>query len=97
MKDNKLLAKYLGIPYFIDEDDSGKAWLDHNDQWHPESNWNQLMMVVEKIEEDKNVVLFDIHGNQTNIYYYWGEDMAIEGDTKIEAVYNACVKYIKNK
>ena len=60
------------------------------------SNWNWLMEVVEKIEEmadwslellttDKKAYQMLIHLSNTNVIV----------ETKIEAVYNACVEFIK--
>ena len=79
MKNNKLLAEYLGFKTNFGHD----LVQDKKDQmyrtyytpaynfplWDPDFNWNQLMMVVEKIEEENGVVEFNIEGSDANIAY----------------------------
>jgi len=100
MKDNKLLAEYMEF-----ETDGYNGFdyrsLQFNSNlcvWQPNKDWNHLMMVVEKIEKENGVVEFNIEGSDANIAYQDGEDrmwIIRSGKTKIEAVYNACVEYIK--
>ncbi len=94
MKDNKLLAEYIGkdvkeftwnnwdilISAHVDPILEG---IDYTHIWQPESNWNQLMMVVEKILEELYLLS----------EYYEGLADALQ-KANIEAVYNACVEYI---
>ena len=109
MENNKLLAEYLGykrknvkndVQDYIYTTKDGIGM--YEDDWHPHDDWNQLMMVVEKIEEGCSGfipwlficrVLSDKGKYQagilSNIFSY--------GDTKIQAVYNACVEYIRAK
>lgn len=114
---NKLLARYLGKEVreftwkhetmLISKNcdpiiDTRIIWSDV--VWTPNSKWNQLMRVVEKIEEEKTQV--EIVGRECSIFdmdapyaYSHRENMMAHdiGTTKIQAVYNACVEYIKTK
>lgn len=106
IKDNKLLAEYLGrkVKEFKWKDET---FLIPNDSdpivdvdiafWSPNSNWNQLMAVVEKIEEDTDVWI-DILFVSCHIYKVIDIPLIIGiGDTKIKAVYAACIGYIKTR
>jgi len=86
--DNRLIAEFMGI---------GSDYLKYN------SNWNWLMEVVEKIES-----LTDINSSGCfmvlesigfNAKFILDDGTRIfnpcKGETKIEAVYNACVEFIK--
>ena len=100
MKDNNLLAEYLeftihGYGYNGPGDYEHKGYYKgaglfcNVNDWNPDSNWNQLMMVAEKIEKEKGINLAAIammnrHNNRI-------------AKTNIEAVYNACVEYINQK
>ena len=92
MKDNKLLAEYLGIYKEIVEDhklpDSfhRRLFTNEGNEWQPNSNWNQLMMVVKKILKE-----LDEAGDWCE-KLHWGL-----ANADIVAVYNACVEYIKSK
>ncbi len=101
MENNKLLAEYLGLKMqefiwddvkYLIPDDSDPIMDEDILYWNPNKDWNQLMMVVEKIEEGLGAVI--INRNRCEIY---PDEKPIEtiSDTKIEAVYNACVEYIK--
>jgi len=65
-----------------------------------ESDWNWLMEVVEKIESLGGAVCI---GNCVMIIFYLTDVMGesysktreLIGETKIQAVYNACVEFIK--
>ena len=57
------------------------------------SDWNWLMEVVEKIESIKGTQIF-INGISCEIIFK-GEIISKHFNTKIEAVYNACVNFIK--
>ncbi len=67
-----------------------------------ESDWNWLMEVVEKIESLGGAVCIG-NGNCVMIIFYLTDVMGesysktreLIGETKIEAVYNACVEFIK--
>jgi hypothetical protein len=96
-KDNKLIAKFMGLTIITDNisyfDTNYKPLKKYNEDW----NW--LMEVVEKIEnlEDGEFSVeitnncceingFEIH---TNLF------ICNNSETKIQAVYNACVDFIK--
>ena len=82
---NKLLAEFLGVQH-------QKMAMNFN------SNWNILIDVVEKIEDlgytfsiKLNWVKINKKHNKDNfIVIRWEQDK-----TKIEAVYNGCVEFIK--
>ena len=65
------------------------------------TDWNRLMQVVEKIESIKietYKVRVDIYFNCCQINpTHWEQLISIYGnkETKIEAVYNACIEFIK--
>ena len=60
-------------------------------------NWNSLMEVVEKIENHSEFcdVLFAPNGCAIDVNIKNGFHYCIDCDTKIKAVYKACVKFIK--
>ena len=96
---NKLIAEFIGYKEYVNE---GAIQLYIKDevvksigQLDFHSDWNWLMEVVEKIESigftfetKKNWARITRKGE--NIILRWEEDK-----TKIEAVYNACVEFIK--
>jgi len=110
MKDNKLLAEYMGnkVKEFTWHD-SVVLIPEHSDPitdnltdiyiWNPKTDWNQLMMVVEKIEGEDEWIDVSISRNHCCIDK--GDSTIVPTNwqikTKIEAVYNACVEYIKSK
>ena len=64
------------------------------------SDWNWLMEVVEKIEEteiENNILMLESIGNEAKFIYDDGCRFLNSniGETKIEAVYNACIEFIK--
>jgi hypothetical protein len=61
------------------------------------SDWNWLMELVEKIENYNEFtnVLFAPQGCAINCYIKNGFSFSNDCETKIEAVYNACVEFIK--
>jgi hypothetical protein len=61
------------------------------------SSWDWLMPVVEKIERHNEFtnVLFFPQGCSININTENGFHFDVDCDAKIEAVYNACVEFIK--
>ena len=61
------------------------------------SDWNLLMEVVEKIENYNEFtnVLFAPQGCSIDCYNENRFSFSNDCDTKIEAVYNACVEFIK--
>ena len=57
------------------------------------SDWNWLMEVVEKIESIKGTQIF-INGISCEVMFK-GKVISKHFNTKIEAVYNACIEFIK--
>lgn len=57
------------------------------------SDWNWLMEVVEKIESIKGTQIF-INGISCEIMFR-GKVISKHFNTKIEAVYNACIEFIE--
>ena len=115
MRNNKLLAAYLGIE-LTKSSGHNLAIIKNNTSypcyhtWTPDTDWNQLMLVVDKIAKEENVTEIVIAGDGTNIWYYLDEDDIDEystdidgrpvesidglGKTRIDAVCDACVKYL---
>ena len=109
MKDNKLLAEYLGLelapsmtPMVTYREDKYTT-----KYFEPEGNWNDLMMVVEKIEKDDEVSV-QIFKTTCNVCDEFAYDhftlndkidniIHLQASSRKEAVYNACVEYIKNR
>ncbi len=104
MKDNKLLANYLGWTWIA----APKIWMvvgwyDYKGIWHSgrfDDDWNQLMLVVEKIHQENDEYYEVIIGNNR---CYTESDEPIESsitssleDTTIKNVYKVCVAYVKS-
>jgi hypothetical protein len=83
-ENNKLIAEFMG-GYEPEE----------FEDYH--SDWNWLMEVVSKIENynEYTNVLFAPQGCEINCYIENGFSFSNDCNTKIEAVYNACVEFIK--
>lgn len=107
MKDNKLLAEYLGLKSIKQEngeycylDDRGNICI-WGDEWEPDKDWNQLMMVIEKIRHE----LDDTYIKECKIYdvlaYLTLMRMGGHGDhpsnPTIRDYCIACAEYIKSK
>ena len=99
-ENNKIIAEFMGatltkdlqIMYPVYEGDSSYV---KDLKYH--LDWNWLMQVVEKIESLKFSVL--IGKNNCVIEQTFGKESLnlglIKGKDKIEAVYNACLEFIK--
>ena len=95
IENNKLIAKFMGLELPLKITEYSSLICSMNGNYHKDCNW--LMKVVEKIESLNYV--FEIKltwcgikqiENGNVIVLRWEEDK-----TKIEAVYNACVEFIK--
>ncbi len=102
MKGNKLLAEYLGnSAAFRSSGDLIWCFNDNYDEWQrwiPDKDWNQLMMVVEKIRKELNdergpCQHYDLH----DILLVLVNSYIGKCDYTIEEIANACVEYIKSK
>ena len=74
--------------------------IDFKDVKNYHSDWNWLMEVVKKIEEteiENNILMLESIGNEAKFIYDDGCRFLNSniGETKIEAVYNACIEFIK--
>ena len=107
VENNKLIAEFLGYSQPHPDYPNTTYWYKKDCQpltillFH--SDWNWLMRVVEKIEnlqDENNCAIYNVqieqsfteiidnHTSETIIYN-------IDADSKIEAVYNACVEFIQ--
>ena len=98
-ENNKIIAEFMGI---ADEIETGATSLIQiegitgyykNDNLKYHSDWNWLMEVVEKIESLGNV--FSIDNKKVYILNDVAWCTAQVGETKIQAVYNACLEFSK--
>jgi hypothetical protein len=101
-ENNKIIAEFMK---YIKHTQT-KSYLTKDGYFHDKdlkfhSDWNWLMEVVEKIESIKietYKVRVDIYFNCCQINpTHWEQLISIYGnkETKIEAVYNACIEFIK--
>jgi hypothetical protein len=61
-----------------------------------DTDWNWLVEVVEKIENyNDSATLFIIEDERCHVNTQNGFEIDSVGHTKIEAVYNACVEFVK--
>jgi len=108
MEDNKLLAEFMGfqqtnIGWYDAEEVLLRAERDNTfDNLKFNTDWNWLMQVVEKIESiEDNRFLFQTSARQgfyAEIRERFSYETKIEdayGKTRIQATYNACVRFIK--
>lgn len=101
-ENNKLIAEFMGINY---QPDSKREFI--NGAWiinkvHYTKSWDWLIPIVEKIESlDYEIITvliwnkrcsidIDTYGEKESLFHYAGSS-----STKIEAVYNAVVAFIK--
>ena len=102
-EENKLIAEFMGMESFKDmlsTLNNGKIniSIDIYEQAKYHSSWDWLMPVVEKIEQTNDgCTLVIIEDERCYIDNQKGFEIDSVGHTKIEAVYNAVIKFIKNK
>lgn len=100
LEKNKKLAEFLGLTIITD----GISYFDTH--FKPlkdyDKDWNSLMEVVEKIEtvetKDGRTFTIDMHKDNVIINQYGkynNEIIVTEGGTRLENLYNACVKFVK--
>jgi hypothetical protein len=99
---NKLLAEFMGfqqtnIGWYDAEEVLLRAERDNTfDNLKFHTDWNWLMQVVEKIESyNYGATLFIIEDERCHVNTQNGFEIDSVGHTKIEAVYNACVEFVK--
>lgn len=105
IESNKLMAKFLGWEYHNSQDlakipkwiNNGKKICTNHEQLKFHSDWNWLMQVVEKIESLR--ISVSIYNKQCEIGDSFFEKIHINicHQTKIQAVYSACLQFIKNE
>ena len=111
IENNKLIAEFMGVfdkilstgnihswsdaPFYYTTEDTKEKVIKNICKYSKyDSDWNWLMQVVEKIEKLKCTVV--IEKNICRIHkggLHFGH--AYKFETKIEAVYNACLEFIK--
>lgn len=98
---NKLIAEFLGFQH------TNVGWYDAEevllrterdntfDDLKFHTDWNWLMEVVERINDLNNVV--EIHENHVRVVSNTRSEALVDvvSGSMLEAVYNACVKFIK--
>jgi hypothetical protein len=120
---NRLIAEFMGfqisewierdgsfLGYYLLDADGGSDFSDGIDWYNPESNWNQLMPVVEKIcslrynspsggTTSVSVSIAYGHTNFSKDIWAFGEEVMIVnrcgGKTMIENAWQAVVKFIE--
>ena len=105
MTDNKLIAEFLGMELTTDGISQLYYTEDRSLKQIPKfhTDWNWLMQVVEKIEnlqyKNNNDVFKVVIDYGSCIIYNMINDLdilfSVNSIYKIEAVYNACVEFIK--
>jgi hypothetical protein len=94
---NKIIALFMGDINSLD----AKVSFNKNctvDELQYHKSWDWLMPVVEKIEQTNDgCTLVIIEDERCYIDNQKGFEIDSVGHTKIEAVYNAVIKFIKNK
>lgn len=91
---NKLIAKFMGLDIITDGISFFNAEYKSMKRYH--ADWNCLMEVVEKIENyNHGSTLFIIEDERCHVNSQNGFEIDSVGHTKKEAVYNACVEFIK--
>ena len=98
-ENNKLIAEFMGWESFnqfsmIAPKSEEDCWAFEDMKFH--NDWNWLMEVVEKIEEmaDWSLELLTTDKKEYQMLIPLSNTNVIV-ETKIEAVYNACVEFIK--
>jgi hypothetical protein len=100
-KNNRIIAEFMGLYYC--EKYQFEGWYKNHEgnervyELKYNTDWNWLMPVVEKIEKTHCV---DIFGKAVSIHEKYDGEMIVDqsaknSSTKIEAVYTACLEFIK--
>ena len=91
------IHSWSDAPYYYTTEDTREKVIKNISKYSKYSkDWNWLMQVVNKIENMGNDVL--ITSNYVQITYNEGENfinLELKGNIMLEAVYNACVEFIK--
>jgi len=92
-ENNKLIAEFMGKYYINLKFEVVSIISASNHKFPFDKDWNWLMEVVEKIESLGGGI--EIYNNYCKIIYDDEIISEIEENYKIEAVYNACMEFIK--
>ena len=91
------MHSWSDAPFYYTTEDTREKVIKNISRYSKYSkDWNWLMQVVDKIENMGNDVL--ITSNYVQITYNEGENfinLELKGNIMLEAVYNACVEFIK--
>ena len=90
-ENNKLLAEFMNWEYTIVNNTTLQTTLISDLDFS--KDWNWVMKVVEKIESISGVQIF-INGITCEIMFK-GRVISKHNNSKIEALYNACVEFVK--
>lgn len=102
VENNRLLAEFMGINLPLSTYNYSAMICANNGNYH--KDWNWLMNVVEKIESLNYAVYIQTRGTRIEsedgklmFWFFVGqsEDGRYEINSKIEAVYNTCVEFVK--
>lgn len=108
MENNKLIAEFLewkkykdgtfdsSSKFFWEDEHASMSWNVIRYDWKPSdmlfnNDWNWLMEVVEKIESLEN----NLKNETREEFTQFQKVLSLPIYTKIEAVYNACIEFIK--
>jgi hypothetical protein len=101
-ENNRLIAEFLefqqtNIGWYDTEEVLLRTERDNTfDDLKFHTDWNWLMKVVDKIEGyNYGATLFIIEDERCHVNTQNGFEIDSVGHTKIEAVYNACVEFVK--
>ena len=98
MENNKLIAEFMGLgkaePYYIEDENNQETNLVFSPALKYNSDWNWLMEVVEKIESLGYRVTIVRHICRIDLTEE-SKLIISEDIKKIEAVYTACLEFIK--
>ena len=96
---NKLIAEVMGLQTIIGVKTISVIKHDQLKLFNPDSDWNWLMEVVEKIESlgfksciENWFCSFDGNSEETESLYFENKNAPAN---KIDAVYDACIEFIK--
>lgn len=102
LENNRLLAEFMGLKLPLSIYNYSIMICTNNGNYH--KDWNWLMPVVEKIESLNYAVYIQTRGTRIEsedgklmFWFFVGqsEDGKYEINSKIEAVYNTCVEFVK--
>lgn len=101
---NELIAKFMGLkaPYYLPQFGKMKCNGDWKDTFESSElkyhcDWNWLMPVVEQIEQTSEFTGVLIYPRGCEIYEENLFSFSIDSDTKIKAIWTACVEFAKFK